>query len=163
MGVRLPPRIQGDIGERAAAAWLLNQGHTVAYPFGHSPDWDLVAEIDGTIYRIQVKTSTQLVKGRWSVTLCTRGGNRSWNGIVKRIDPSRYDYLFVLVGDGRQWFLPSQDVEGQSGLTLGSTKYERFEVEPGQPIAEQAKRGAARSKLSEQPRRDVRVVKGGAL
>ena len=43
------PRQQGDIGERAAAAWLLGKDAVVAYPFGHSPNWDVVAEIDAAI------------------------------------------------------------------------------------------------------------------
>ena len=156
------PRQQGDIGERAAAAWLLGQDAVVAYPFGHSPDWDLVAEIELTLYRVQVKTSTCFRKNRWSVTLCTRGGNRSWNGLVKRLDPGRYNYLFVLVGDGRQWFIPSADLEAGSGLILGGPKYARFEVERGPAIFDYARRCVARSKIFA-PGRDVRVVKGGAL
>ena len=43
-----------------------------------------------------------------SVTVCTRGGNQSWSGLVKRLDPTSCDYLFVLVGDGRRWFIPAE-------------------------------------------------------
>ena len=139
MGVRLPPRVQGDIGERAAVAWLLNQGYTVAYPFGHSPDWDLVAEIDLTMYRIQVKTSTVFLKRRWDVRLSTSGGNQSWNRVVKLFHPSRCDYVFVLVGDGRQWFIPAAELGGGHVIRLGGPKYERFEVDSDRPIVERAR------------------------
>ena len=145
------PREQGDIGERAAASWLLNQGYPVAQPFGHSPDCDLWAEIDLTIYRIQVKTSTCFVRGRWSITICTRGGNRSWSGLVKQFEASRCDYLFVLVGDGRQWFIPAEDVEGGKGLLLGGPKYARFEVQRGRPIEACARETEARSKIFRRP------------
>ena len=131
------PWEQGDIGERAAAAWLLGRGAHVAVPFGHSPDWDLVAEIEDVLCRVQVKTSTYFRNDRWVVAVCTRGGNRSWNGLVKRLDPSRCDYLFVLVGDGRQWFLPIDEVAAGSTLVLGGPKYARFEVESGRPIIEE--------------------------
>lgn len=78
-------------------------------PFGHSPDTDLVAIIDDQLVRVQVKTSTLFVKnGRYQVSLATRGGNQSWNRIVKRFSSSRCDYLFVLIEDGRQWFIPSE-------------------------------------------------------
>jgi hypothetical protein len=129
------PREQGDLGERAAAWWLGERGARVAIPFGHSPHWDIAAELaDGTMVRVQVKTSTCFRKGRWEITLCTRGGNQSWNGLVKRLDPARFDYLFVLVGDGRQWFIPAPDLDGGSGIRLGGPKYRRFEVERGIPL-----------------------------
>jgi hypothetical protein len=34
---------------------------------------------------------------------------------VKRMNASRCDYLFVHVGDGRRWFIPSIRVEGTTG------------------------------------------------
>jgi PD-(D/E)XK endonuclease len=130
----LTPREQGDIGELFAMYWLASKGAHVAVPVGCSAHWDLMAELDGRPVRVQVKTSRCFVSGRWDVTLCTRGGNRSWNGLVKHLDASRYDFLFVLVADGRRWFIPSSRVEGRSGLRLGGRKYAEFEVERGDPI-----------------------------
>jgi bifunctional DNA-binding transcriptional regulator/antitoxin component of YhaV-PrlF toxin-antitoxin module len=72
---------------------------------------DLMAELDGRLLRIQVKTST--LKGttsdgdaRWTVAIATSGGNRSWTGTV----------------------------EGARTLSLGGTKYSEFEVESGTPF-----------------------------
>jgi hypothetical protein len=100
---------------------------------------------------------------RWDVTLCTRGGNQSWNGLVKRLDASRYDYLFVLVGDGWRWFMPAASVDGGWGLRLGGPKYAEFEVERGDPIP--ATRVSSPPLQSAPPttRGDVRAAKGGAL
>jgi hypothetical protein len=129
------PRRQGDIGEAVAAYWLASAGYGVWIPFGHNPDIDLVAQDGNELIRVQVKTSTVFRNNRWEVTICTRGGNRSWNGLVKRLEPTRYDYLFVVVADWRCWFLPSSVVEARSGLRLGGPKYAAYEVdrtEPGQ-------------------------------
>jgi hypothetical protein len=134
----LPPREQGDIGERAALYWLVAQGAHVSIPFGHSPHYDLIADFDGRLERVQVKTSSCRYKKRWSVTVCTRGGNRSWSGLVKTLDLDRFDFLFVLVADGRQWFIPADRVEGGTGIHLGGPKYSEFEVEPGDPIPARA-------------------------
>ncbi|CAA9528431.1 MAG: hypothetical protein AVDCRST_MAG67-4267 [uncultured Solirubrobacteraceae bacterium] len=136
MDGRISPRLQGDIGERAAAVWLLNQPRTSVFiPFGHSPDTDLVAEMDGRLIRVQVKTSTVLINnGRYQVSLATRGGNRSWNGLVKRFSSTRCEYLFVLVADGRQWFIPSTVVDGGSQIVVGGPKYADHEVEAGRPF-----------------------------
>ena len=70
------------------------------------------------------------------VALCTRGGNQSWSRIVKRFSPTRCDRLFVLVADGRRWFIPAAIVAGTTAITLGGPKYAEYEVEPGRPFAE---------------------------
>jgi hypothetical protein len=132
--IKRDPRGQGDQGERAAILWLLSQGFPVYLPIGHSPDYDLITDLGSGVVRVQVKTSTCFRNGRWDITVATRGGNQSWNGVVKLLDPSRYDYLFVLVGDGRQWFIPSVNVPGGWGLRLGGPKYAAYEIEPGKAL-----------------------------
>jgi hypothetical protein len=122
------PRRQGDIGEAAAIAWLTRSGFGVWVPLGHSPDADLIAQRDDRLLRVQVKTSTTLRNDRYEVSLATKGGNRSWSGRVKTIDPSRFEYLFVLVGDGRQWFIPATQIAAKTMVLLGGPKYAAFEV-----------------------------------
>ena len=137
---RIPPRLQGDIGEWSAIGWLIDHGARVFLPLGHSPDVDLVADFGDRLASIQVKTCTVLRKGRYEVTLCTRGGNQSWNGLVKHFESARCDYLFVHVGDGRRWFIPSKVVGGGSGIRLGGPKYDAYEVEPDRPLTVLANR-----------------------
>jgi hypothetical protein len=155
----LTPREQGDIGELSAIVWLASQGHPVFKPLFHSPHYDLVADLGGRLVRVEVKTTTLFRKDRWEVTVCTRGGNQSWNGLTKRLDPENCDYLFVLVKDGRRWFIPSTDFGGGRGLRLGGPKYAMFEVEKGGPIPDAAPLQSA----SPTTRGDVRVAKGAAL
>jgi hypothetical protein len=114
--------------------WLASQGAFVFIPVGHSPDYDLLADFGDEVVRVQVKTSSCWSGRRWMVSLTTRGGNQSWSGLVKRLDPSRCDGLFVHVGDGRRWYIPATALECASGLALGGPKYAEFEVEPGDPL-----------------------------
>jgi hypothetical protein len=114
--------------------WLVAAGAFVLVPLLSSPDYDLIADFDGGLVRVQVKTSSFFVKQRWSVAVCTRGGNQSWNRIVKRFDPSRCDYLFAHVGDGRRWFVPAGELDGGTQIVLGGPKYSEFEIEPGHPL-----------------------------
>jgi Holliday junction resolvase-like predicted endonuclease len=132
MFVCMGPRQQGDLGELSAMGWLVEHGYALYLPLGHSPDVDVIAEKDGRLHRVQVKTSRSSSQpGRWQVAICTRGGNQSWNGIVKHFSPDRCDYLFVLVADGRRWFIPSAHVGGRTGIVLGAPKYQPFEVSRG--------------------------------
>jgi hypothetical protein len=100
----LTPREQGDFGELSAMQWLA------------------------------VKTCIAFYKRRWSVTVCTRGGNQSWSGLVKRFDPASCDFLFAVVGDGRRWCIPSDALQGKTSIHLGGPKYAEFEVERGRPL-----------------------------
>jgi PD-(D/E)XK nuclease superfamily protein len=132
-------RVQGDIGEASAIEWLTSKGALVWLPFGHSPDVDLIAEVEDRLLRIQVKTSTLVDprpgdEPRWKLAIATHGGNRSWSGLTKHFNPARIDYLFALVGDGRRWFIPAECVEASRELTLGGCKYSEFEVETGVPF-----------------------------
>ena len=135
MEERLKPREQGDWGELAAMTWLLSRGASVYRPVFHSPDVDLVAVLGPHTLRVEVKTTTQpRGAGRWNVMIATRGGNQSWSGLVKYFDPKRCDYLFVLVADGRQWFIPTGALDSKAELTLGGPKYSEFEIDAGRPL-----------------------------
>ena len=117
--------------------WLTSKGARIYVPVGHSPDVDLVAEINGVILRVEVKTAThQTPAGRWDVQIATRGGNQSWNGVAKYFDRDRCDYLFVHVADGRRWLIPSGAIDGRTGLSLGGPKYSDYEVDSGRPLPE---------------------------
>ena len=111
-------------------------GARVSVPVFHSPDYDLIADLDGRLLRVQVKTCTVKVPiNRYEVTLATRGGNQSWNRIVKSFDPSRCDCLFILVADGRTWFIPSNAVGGKTTIAVGGPKYSGYQVSIGEPIS----------------------------
>lgn len=96
------PRRQGDLGEAAAIHWLTEVGANVCVPLFHSPDIDLIADVNGRLLRVQVKTCTRRQGKGFAVQLATAGGNRSWNGVVKEFSAHRCDFLFVLVSDGRR-------------------------------------------------------------
>jgi hypothetical protein len=132
---------QGDLGEASAIEWLTSAGATVLLPLGHSRDYDVVADANGRLLKVRVKTSTQVsttARGhrRYVVALATRGGNQSWNGTAKPLDPDRADYLFALTDGGRRWFIPSGMLEARFAIALGGAKYSEFEIEPGRALRE---------------------------
>jgi PD-(D/E)XK nuclease superfamily protein len=132
-------RQQGDLGEVSAIEWLTRKGALVAVPFGHSPDFDLVAQLANRLLRIQVKTSTQEVRTpnghlRFPVSLATNGGNQSWSRVAKLFDHSKVDYLFALTSAGRRWFIPARDLDGKRHVQLGGSKYAEYEIERSVPI-----------------------------
>ena len=136
-------------------------------PVGHSPDYDLIAELEGRLLRVQVKTSTfecSTPNGhqRWTVAIRTNGGNQSWSGTTKRFDPRRVDALFVLVGDGRRWFVPASAVEGTNTLNLGGRKYSEFEVTRAGEILTLVYGGRETGRTIEPPRGSAGVGEPGS-
>jgi hypothetical protein len=115
----------------SAMQWLAYAGAQIAVPVGHTPHWDFIGDFHGCLIRVQSKTSRSYRNGRWEVMTCTRGGNQSWNGLVKKLDPRHYDYLFVTVADGRRWFIPARRLGSPTRILLGGPKYEMYEVESG--------------------------------
>jgi hypothetical protein len=156
-------RRQGDLGELSAMEWFASKGALVCVPLGHSPDFDFVAVQDERLLRVQVKTCVAFRNNRWPVAICTRGGNQSWNGLVKRFEPAQCDYLFVVVGNGRRWCIPSAALEGGTRVALGGPKYADFEVEPGRRLSGNAVDETASTIDFLDPRGDVRVAKGTRL
>jgi hypothetical protein len=55
---------------------------------------------------------------------------------VKRCSSERCDWLFVLAGDGRRWFIRAAEVGGGDGSLLGGPKYVAYEIESGRPLSE---------------------------
>ncbi len=136
---RINRRQQGDLGEASAIEWLTRVGATVSVPFGHSPDYDLIAHVQGELLRVQVKTSTfrrRTPKGheRWEVSLATNGGNQSWSRAVRTFDPSRFDLLFGLTGGGRRWLIPADTIEAAHAISPGGRKHSEFEIDSASPI-----------------------------
>ncbi len=110
-------------------------GWDVFVPTGHTRHADFMADDGQRPIRVQVKTSSYHGPNTtWQVAICTRGGNQSWSGVVKRFSAAHCDELFVVVADGRRWRIPAGAVEGTRGINVGGRKYGEFEVDAGPPL-----------------------------
>ena len=138
---------QGDMGEASARCWYELHGYWVYVPTGHSPDADFLASDGERLLRVEVKTTGVLRDGRWTVSVCTRGGNQSWNRVVKRWSASRCDELFAVVADGRRWRIPAGAVLGATAISLGGRRYAEYEVQPGPPLIAVPALGSLRSSI----------------
>lgn len=126
-------RLAAGAGLVVASKWFLDHGYMVSIPLEVAP-YDLVAESDEGLQRVQVKTTSARPSGRFHVqisrllydptaTLCARGK-------VRRISSNEadIDYFFILTGAGTRYLLPIRVVAGQLTLTLDE-KYANFVVE----------------------------------
>lgn len=118
---------QGDIGVAMAIAHYTKKGNVVSVPLTDNARYDLVVEVDGYLKRIQVKTSSYVIRGMYEVTLRTKGGNMSGVGTVKKISKDECDLLFVYTFDDSCYEFPVEVFDQKSTLLLGK-KYEIYKL-----------------------------------
>lgn len=118
-------KTQGDVGLGAAIAHFTKIG-TVSIPLTDSQDYDLIVDIDGTLKKVQVKTTNQKIGKSFKITLCTKGGNKTGNTIKKFCSKS-VDLLFCLTAENVMYLIPSEEVTSTVSLTLFE-KYDKFKV-----------------------------------
>jgi hypothetical protein len=97
----------------------------------------LQGDFGDRLVRVGVRRCTSFRQQRWIVSICTRGGNQSWSGFVKRWEADRCEFLFVHVADGRRWWIPSDAIDSRNVVMLGGPKFADYEIDPGLPIRTQ--------------------------
>ena len=113
---------QGNIGLGSAIQYFTQNLYLVSLPLNDSQDYDLVVEDrDGTLKKVQVKTSTQLNEyGTYSVNLRVLGGNSKSNYVHKKANEVIYDWLFILCDNGDRYLIPKDIIKDlKSTITVG--------------------------------------------
>lgn len=116
---------QGDIGEARAIYEYTRLGYGVSRTVFDSMKYDLIIDVDGQLYRVQVKTTSfKSNYGVYQVALSTSGGNQSFNKSRPRQD-SDYDILFVMADNGDCWSVPVSEFEARNTLNMNS-RFDKF-------------------------------------
>lgn len=121
---------QGNIGLGSAIQYFSQKLYTISLPLNDSQDYDLVVEdFDGTLKKVQVKTSTQLNEyGTYTVNLRVLGGNSKSNYVHKKGNEIVYDWLFVLCDNGDRYLIPKEVIKDlKSGVTVGKS-YQEYKI-----------------------------------
>jgi hypothetical protein len=120
-------RKQGAVGLGECISWLVSKGYPVFIPLSDVQRYDAIAEINGELKKIEVKTTNFKNKnGSFEAALRTCGGNRTAN-YIQYFDNKTVDYLFVVTGDGSRYFIPAKEVNGTTSITL-CKKYVNYVV-----------------------------------
>lgn len=117
---RMNTKEQGDIGVAQAIYYYTLQGYKVSIPNTDSTRYDLIVDKGNKLYRVQCKTTyTNSRAGNPQAMLRTMGGNRSWNGEVKRISADETDLVWICAHGTEGYEFPVDMLAGRSSITLG--------------------------------------------
>lgn len=105
---------KGDLGVVAAIQYYVSRGYSVSLPLSDAQRYDLVVDVSGILYRVEIKTSAI---GKFS--LRTLGGNRSWNGTtIKKLSSDDCDLIFLYnCSTGDMWEYKIAELENMSAKT----------------------------------------------
>jgi PD-(D/E)XK endonuclease len=118
-----PLKKKGDLAELRVAADLVTRGCSLYIPFGEDSDYDLIADYEGRLHRVQVKyakSDGRVVKVKCFSHSLTAGRIRS----TKHYTVAMVDWIVVYdVTTDRCYYVPSWilGVEGRSQLMLRLT------------------------------------------
>ena len=120
-------RTVGDTGVAQALKYFVDHDYIVSIPFTESAPYDLVVQtrLGGPLQRVQCKRGTTFSKSNVpQIELRTSGGNQSWGGVVKTIQPDDTDWVWCSHGESA-WLIPAKDVQGMKILCLGKLRRDR--------------------------------------
>lgn len=117
-----------------AMQWFLERGYLVSVPIEPAP-YDLIAESDRGLQRIQVKSSSMRQRGSGSFlaklthTAYVPGAARNSRGCYRQVPyrPGVIDFFFIITADGGRYLIPAQALEGATCVSL-SGRYDSFKV-----------------------------------
>ena len=107
----------GDIGEANVLAELLTYNNVfVSKPVGDNCPYDLLIDVNGKIYRAQVKTTQKVSKKTMSFCLCSFNPKKK----VKRVYTGKDIDLFIVycIENKYMGFIWENEVSGQKQLTI---------------------------------------------
>lgn len=113
---------QGNIGLGTAIQYFTQNLYLVSLPLNDSQDYDLIVEDrDGTLKKVQVKTSSQLKRNNvYAIKLSVQGGNSKQNYVHKKANEVVYDWLFILCENGDKYLIPKENIKDlKSTVTVG--------------------------------------------
>ena len=121
--------MQGNLGLGKAIEYFTSHSIPVAIPLNDTQKYDLLADFNGKIQRISVKTSrfSETNGQSYKVELKNSGGS-SGKSIIRQFDNTSCDYLFIYTGDNKIYLIPSDKIEAKNSICVGN-KYTEYIVE----------------------------------
>lgn len=110
----------GNLTELQCITSFYELGYSVSIPYGDNSRYDFIADIDGKLIKVQVKTSHQTeTDNDSSYTFCCRSSNRSSGGCInKKYTSDEIDYFctFIL---GKCYLVPVSECSTSKTLRFG--------------------------------------------
>lgn len=109
---------KGNIGESIVLTEFVKRGIQVSIPFGDNARYDLIAEFNGKLNKIQVKYCNQITINNSFTCPCVSSTNHTTNKHLSTYE-NNVDYMaFYLVSIDKVLLVPIKLLEGKKTITF---------------------------------------------
>jgi len=109
---------KGNIGEAILLAELTKRQIQVAIPFGDNARYDLIAEFNGKLNKIQIKYCGQITENNSFICPCASSANHTTNKHLSTYE-NDVDYMaFYLVPIDKTLLVPIEKIVGKKTITF---------------------------------------------
>lgn len=116
--------MQGNLGLGKAIEYFTSHSIPVAIPLNDTQKYDLIADFNGKLQRVSVKTSRATKNGiSFEVQLRNTGGSSGKNKI-RLFEKDSCDYIFVYTINEEYYLIPSDIIEAQNSIHVGPKYYD---------------------------------------
>lgn len=110
--------LQGKITELEVMSYVIKKGYSVSTPYGDKDRYDQIWDINGQLYRIQIKTSHIYTKNTGKAIEFKCQGTS--NGRTTTYSKNDIDY-FATYWDGQVYVVPVEECSSKKVLRFEST------------------------------------------
>lgn len=121
--------LQGNMGLGKAIEYFTSNQIPISIPLNDTQPYDLIADMNGKLYKIQVKTTRHTSNNgkSYEVQLRNTGGNRTGSTRIVLFDNSLCDYVFVYTAAEKCYLIPSNVISAKHSICVG-VDYKEYEV-----------------------------------
>jgi hypothetical protein len=115
--------LQGELGEAAFMHKATSLGFPLALPYGHLHRYDFIVESGKNLWRVQVKTSSYLLRGSYRFCI-----NHRPKGAARAYTESEIDFVAVYIIPEKTWYiLPVRELVVHDTLRFRPTGHSRMD------------------------------------
>lgn len=120
--------IQGNMGFGKAIEYFTSHGITVALPLNDTQKYDLIADFNGGLQRVSVKTGRYSENNGKSYAIMLKNcGGTSKGSVIRKFDNTTCDYVFIYTASNDMYLIPAKEITSVSSITVG-IKYIEYKV-----------------------------------
>lgn len=134
--VELNPKQKGNLTELKCLSAFYELGYQCSIPYGENSRYDLIADIDGKLIRVQCKTSREVDEGVIEFP-CRSSRSNTHSNLQRRYTANEIDY-FCTFWDGKCYLIPVTEcsitkilrfVPPKNGQKVGITYAKDYELQ----------------------------------